>query len=217
MTLMWKQRDSFLLNPFSAWRVGTVRSAHFLSFWRLANSRRSWRLGECLHFCVGGSISSMGGHAPECDSVLFSEEIPTVTHYSSCSWSASSVWAMLFSDSLGPSQSSTARRCTVILQKLSKRTEVLGFSKQTKTKISDFHMMILNLIYYLSCLAAGVTLGTSSIRRRPNAFNLLHQMETMTRGGYSQDSSLEKLAAMGSGKFQNLVAWVATIIHQKSF
>ena len=49
--------------------------------------------------------------------------------------------------------------------------------------------------------SAGVTLGSSAIRRRPNAFNLLHQMETMTRGGYSEDSSLQKLAVGGFGNF----------------
>lgn len=43
-------------------------------------------------------------------------------------------------------------------------------------------------------LPAGVTLTTSSIRRRPNAFNLLHQLEAMQRGGF--DNALQNLEAL---------------------
>lgn len=50
--------------------------------------------------------------------------------------------------------------------------------------------------FSLTPVAAGVTLGSSAIRRRPNAFNLLHQLEVMLRGGYAADSSLEKLQAI---------------------
>lgn len=38
----------------------------------------------------------------------------------------------------------------------------------------------------------GITLA-NSIRRRPNAFNLLHQMKVMRRGGY--DTALQNLEA----------------------
>ncbi|CAL1131034.1 unnamed protein product [Cladocopium goreaui] len=43
----------------------------------------------------------------------------------------------------------------------------------------------------------GVTLA-SSIRRRPNAFNLLHQMEVMLRGGYSGDIAIQNMEVMDS-------------------
>ena len=42
--------------------------------------------------------------------------------------------------------------------------------------------------------SAGVTLQ-SVVRRRPNAFNLVHQMECMIRGGYSGENTLENLQA----------------------
>ncbi|CAK9077473.1 unnamed protein product [Durusdinium trenchii] len=42
----------------------------------------------------------------------------------------------------------------------------------------------------------GVTLTTSSIRRRPNAFNLLHQLEAMQRGGF--DNALQNLEALNT-------------------
>ncbi|CAK9013615.1 Uncharacterized protein SCF082_LOCUS12009 [Durusdinium trenchii] len=45
-------------------------------------------------------------------------------------------------------------------------------------------------------LPAGVTLTTSSIRRRPNAFNLLHQLEAMQRGGF--DNALQNLEALNT-------------------
>ena len=48
---------------------------------------------------------------------------------------------------------------------------------------------------FVSSYYAGVTLQSSSIRRRPNAFNLLHQLEVMVRGGYNSDSSLQSLEA----------------------
>lgn len=39
---------------------------------------------------------------------------------------------------------------------------------------------------------AGITLA-NSVRRRPNAFNLLHQMEVMLRGGYTGDTAVAGL------------------------
>ena len=204
---------------FSAWRVGTVRSVPFLSFWQLFELVPLMEAGWMLAFLCW-SINFI--HGRPCPRMWFSPFLRRNSNrYQLFMMFMISFFSVsyAFSESLGPSHSSTARRCMVILQKLSKRTEVLRFSKQTETKISDFHTMILKSICYPVSLAAGVTLGSSAIRRRPNAFNLLHQMETMTRGGYSQDSSLQKLAARGLGQFQTfqiLVAWVATIIHQKS-
>lgn len=50
----------------------------------------------------------------------------------------------------------------------------------------------------------GVSL-TANIRRRPNAFNLLHQMETMIRGGLSGDATLENLQARNGIHFK--ISW----------
>ena len=69
----------------------------------------------------------------------------------------------------------------------------------SSTHINSIHIPI---IFFYICFHAGVTLGSSAIRRRPNAFNLLHQMELMCRGGYSADTSLEKLQAPSHSKKQ---------------
>ena len=57
----------------------------------------------------------------------------------------------------------------------------------------------------------------SSIRRRPNAFNLLHQMEVMLRGGYSGDIAIQNMEA-GKRKsytyiIENFVHWKLEIIN----
>lgn len=36
-----------------------------------------------------------------------------------------------------------------------------------------------------------MTLGSTAIRRRPNAFNLLHQMEVMARAGHGAEENLK--------------------------
>ena len=42
----------------------------------------------------------------------------------------------------------------------------------------------------------GVALG-GTLRRRPNAFNLLHQLEFLERAGMSQDLTVKSLQAGG--------------------
>ncbi|CAK9111225.1 unnamed protein product [Durusdinium trenchii] len=44
----------------------------------------------------------------------------------------------------------------------------------------------------------GVTLTSTSIRRRPNAFNLVHQMQAMQRGGYSGETALQNLQVLNN-------------------
>lgn len=50
------------------------------------------------------------------------------------------------------------------------------------------------LFSFLWGALAGCTLS-STIRRKPNAFNLVHQLELMVRGGHSQEHSVQALEA----------------------
>ena len=47
----------------------------------------------------------------------------------------------------------------------------------------------------------GVTLQASSVRRRPNAFNYVHQMEALLRIGSSSEAAMNGLQASGSLDF----------------
>lgn len=42
--------------------------------------------------------------------------------------------------------------------------------------------------------SAGVTVVSTNLRRRPNAFNLVHQCEIMLRAGYSGEGAVQSLA-----------------------
>lgn len=49
--------------------------------------------------------------------------------------------------------------------------------------------------HFISNTAAGHTLMNYNIRRKPNAFNFLHQCELMVASGMTGDSSLQSLDA----------------------
>ena len=54
--------------------------------------------------------------------------------------------------------------------------------------------------------SAGVTVVSTNLRRRPNAFNLVHQCEIMLRAGYTGEGAVQSLA-VGTSILQYHVCW----------
>lgn len=87
----------------------------------------------------------------------------------------------------------THRGDTVLLLGLNKDStqEHISHSKVPKFLMIYIVLPIISQISFVPS-PAGVTLA-SSLRRRPNCFNLLHQMEIMMRSGYSGESAINNL------------------------
>ena len=57
---------------------------------------------------------------------------------------------------------------------------------------SQLHVQIIRY-YFSNLFYLGITLTASAIRRKPNAFNLVHQMEVLMRSGLSKEQTASNL------------------------
>ncbi|CAJ1431132.1 unnamed protein product, partial [Effrenium voratum] len=74
-----------------------------------------------------------------------------------------------------------------------------AFERKELFEVGHAHALIKKLsLSWGFQLAAGITLGSTSIRRKPNAFNLLHQCQFLIRAGVSEDSASFSLQATDS-------------------